>query len=227
MTLLHCTTRVILFLILAASLLGAADFSAYRGFRFGAKLEVVARQAEAKPSDVKLVHQRRAVIQELEWRPHTPYLSDAKRVDPVKDSLLRFYHGQLFQIVTTYRRDMDTGMTEADMVEAILLTYGTATNPAVEIPFHSSDGEVTAVLARLENAEYAYSLVRTGDGTSFALILNCKRLNKLAQAAVAEATRLDAPKRAIELRKGTMQKTASRLPRPGPRTCQTSVLEQS
>jgi len=122
----------------------------------------------------------------------------------VRESLLRFYNGELFQIVTTYDRQNVEGMTEADMVEAISRTYGTATKPAVEIPYHSNYGDTASVIARWEDPEYSCSLVRTGDRTSYALLLSVKRLDSLAQAAIMEARRLDAleaPQRAIDLQK--------------------------
>lgn len=190
--------------LLWASLLGAADLSRYRGVQIGTTLEIAAKHAEAQQSEAKLVHQRPAVIQELEWRRRFSYKVNAKEVDPVRDSLLRFYNGELFQIVTTYDRDKVKGMTEADMVDAISLTYGTATKPAVEIPYQSNYGEVASVLARWEDSDYSHDLIRTGDRSSFALVLSNKRLNALAQAAIVEAVRLDAieaPQRQINLQK--------------------------
>ena len=151
--------------------LGAADFSTYLGFQLGSTVVSASKQAGAKVSDVGVIHQRPALIQELDWRPVSPY-------------------------------QMDT--TEAGMVEAISLTYGVATKPAVEVAYHSNYGEDTPVLARWEDAEYSHSLVRTGDHASFALIMSLKRLEALARSAIAEAGRLDsleAPQRALDLEK--------------------------
>jgi hypothetical protein len=60
------------------------------------------------------------------------------------------------------------------------------------------------VLARWEDADYSYNLIRTGDRSSFALVLYSKRLDALAQAAAVEAARLDAqeaPQRELEKQK--------------------------
>lgn len=203
MTCLHAFRAAIVCPIGLTSLLCAADFSNYRGFQFGTTVATASTQAGVRPSEVRLVHQRPAVIQELDWRI-SPYQSDTKKSDPVREGLLRFYNGELFQIVTTYDRQRIEGMTEADMVEGISLTYGTATKPAAEIAYHSNYGEVAPVIARWENAEYSYNLVRTGNQASFALIMTVKRLDVLAQAAIAEARRLDAleaPQKAIDLQK--------------------------
>jgi hypothetical protein len=190
--------------ILWASLLGAADLSRYRGIQLGTTLEIAAKQAEAQLSEAKSVHQRPAVVQELEWRPRFSYTANAKEVDPVRDGMLRFYNGELFQILTTYDRDKVRGMTEADIIDAISRTYGTATKPAVKIPYRSHYGEAASVLARWEDPEYLHDLIRTGDQSSFALILSNKRLNALAQQAILGAVRLDAieaPQRQINLQK--------------------------
>jgi hypothetical protein len=58
------------------------------------------------------------------------YRADAKEVGPVREGLLRFYNGQLFQIVTTYDREKVEGMTEADMVEAIATDVRTSHDAA-------------------------------------------------------------------------------------------------
>jgi hypothetical protein len=92
-------------------------------------------------------------------------------------------------------------MTSDDLVEAISLTYGAATKPIAEIAYHSNYAEVAAVIARWQDPEYSYDLVRTGDRASFALVLYSKRLDALAQAAIVEAVRLEAqeaPQREFE-----------------------------
>lgn len=200
----RASKMVVLCTTLGTSLLYAADFSHYRGFRFGTTVAAAAKRAGTNPSEAKLIHQRPALIQELEWRPPFVYAVGGATADPVREGLLRFYNGQLFQIVTTYDRQRVEGMTEANMVEALSKTYGTATKPAVEIAYRSNYGESAPVLAQWENADYSYSLVRTGDQASFALILSLKRLDVLARAAIVEAGRLDvveAPQRAIDLEK--------------------------
>jgi hypothetical protein len=154
----------------------------------------------------KLVHRLPAIVQELEWRAGSPFRTKTQGADPVLEAVLRFYNGQLCQIVTTYVRDTTydrdkvDGMTEADMVDAISATYGAATRPSAQIAYHSYYGETAPVIARWEDAEYSCHLIRTGDQTSWSL----KRLDALAQAAITEAGRLDvieAPQRAIDLQK--------------------------
>jgi hypothetical protein len=186
--------------LLGTSLLPAADLSSYRGLKLGMSLAAAAKQAGSQPSDAKLLHQRPAVIQEMTWELRSPIQTNAKP-DPVKDGVLSFYNGELSRIIVTYDRYKVEGMTADDMVQAISVTYGTATKPAAEIPFHSNYAEVATVLARWEDSESSYDLVRTGDRSSFAMVLYSKRLDALARTAIVESARLDAqeaPQREID-----------------------------
>jgi hypothetical protein len=95
-------------------------------------------------------------------------------------------------------------MIAEDMIEAISLTYGTATRPTAEIQYHSNYGETAAVLARWEDPEYSYNLVQTGNRSSFALVLYSKSADALAQAASVQAVQMEAqeaPQREIEKQK--------------------------
>ncbi len=198
--------------IAAAFLLGACviataqagDLSNYRGFHFGMSLSAAAKVTGAQPAEAKTIHQRPALMQELEWFPRSTSMTEPLATNPVKDGTLYFYNGELFRIAVTYDRYRIEGMTADDLIAAISATYGPATKPAAEIAYHSYYGETAAVLARWEDADCSYNLIRTGDRSSFALVLYSKRLEALAQAANVEAARLDAldaPQRELEKQK--------------------------
>jgi len=179
-------------------MLYSGDFSSYRGFQFGMSLTAAAKQVGTQPAQATIVHRRPALIQEVDWQ------ADPVKADPLKEGSLSFFNGELFRIVVTYDRYKVEGMTAEDMIAGISAIYGTATTPTVEIAYHSIYGETAAVVARWEDPEYSYNLVRTGDHSSFALILYSKRLNVLAQAASLEAVRLDAqeaPQRELDKQK--------------------------
>jgi hypothetical protein len=195
---------VLLLAGLAASTLRAGDFSSYRGMQLGTNLNVSVAQAGAKLSDVRTIHQRPALMQELDWWPRLPASEGPVKADPVKTGLLCFFNGELFRIVITYDRFRIEGMTTEDMIEAISSTYGTAARPEAEVAYHTIYGEVASVLARWDDSQYSYDLVRSGDRSSFALILYSKRLDALAQAALIEAAQLDlqeAPQKLMEMQK--------------------------
>jgi hypothetical protein len=183
---------------LGAVALPAGDFSSYRGMQFGMNVSAAAKLAGENPASVRTIHQRPAVIQEMDWQPR----SSLATTDPVKEASLEFFNGELFRIVVTYDRYKVEGMTADDMIESISASYGSSTRPTGEVAYHSIYGEVAPIVARWEDAQYAYNLVRTGD--SFALVLYSKRLDDLAQAAITEAVRLEAqeaPQRELDKQK--------------------------
>ena len=186
----------------STSMLSAADLSSYRGLKLGMSLAAASKLAGTRPTDARIVQKRPTVIQEMNWELR-PAQANPKP-DPVKDGLLSFYNGELFRIIVTYDRYKIEGMSADDMIQAISATYGPATKPTTEIAYHSNYAEVAPVLARWEDSDYSYDLVRTGDGASFALILYSKRLEASALASIVEAARLDAeeaPQRELDKRK--------------------------
>ena len=183
-------------------MLSAADLSSYRGLKLGMSLAAASKLAGSKPSDARIVQKRPTVIQEMNWELRSAQANP--KPDPVKDGLLSFYNGELFRIIVTYDRYKIEGMSADDMIQAISTTYGPATKPTAEIAYHSNYAEVAPVLARWEDSEYSYDLVRTGDRSSFALILYSKKLETLAMASIVEAARLDAdeaPQRELDKQK--------------------------
>jgi hypothetical protein len=187
-----------------AALGSARDFSSYRGMQFGMTLTAAAEVAGTHPNEVRTLHLRPALIQEMDWQPIPSSKSEAIDADPVRDALLCFYNGELFRMVITYDRYKVEGMTADDMIEGISATYGKAARPTAEVAMHSNYGEVAPVIARWEDSQYAYNLVRTGDRSSYALVLTSKRLDTAALAATTEAIRLEtqeAPQREMDKQK--------------------------
>ncbi|MGA2711627.1 MAG: hypothetical protein ABSG41_00850 [Bryobacteraceae bacterium] len=194
----------ILSTVFGASLFAATDLSTYRGMQFGMDLAVAAKQADMKPADAKVVHERPDLIQEIDWQPRASLAPDPVKADPVRDALLSFFNGQLFRIVVMYDSHKIEGMSADDMIDAISVTYGVATRPEAAISFHSNFAEVARVVARWEGPEYSCDLVRTGDQASFAMVLYSKPLAGLAEASTIRAVRLEAqeaPQREIEKQK--------------------------
>jgi hypothetical protein len=169
------------------------------------------KQIRVKPSDAKAIHERPAVIQELEWR--APFTDSSQRSESVGNILFRFYNGELYRMVVTYDRERTEGMTAEDIVEAVSAKYGTANRSTAEIILSAThlftDGKKMIVdrsekvIARWEDSQYS-NLFRFSSETTFGLVAYSKRLDDLAQAAIVESVRLDkqeAPQREIESRK--------------------------
>ena len=53
------------------STVSASDFASYRGFDFGMTLAASAKKAGTKESAARTIHQKPALIQELDWRPRS------------------------------------------------------------------------------------------------------------------------------------------------------------
>jgi len=188
--------------LLSMPLIYAQDLSRYREFQFGMNLPTVAKQADVKPSEAKAVHQRPAMIQELQWRPQH-YLSAFPQSDPVKDVLFSFYNGELFRMVVNYDPGKTLGLTNDDLVGAISATYGIATRPAARmITFSSAQGysETEKILARWEDAQYSFNLFRSSYQPNFGMVVFSKRVDALARLAIVNSIRLDeqeAPQREV------------------------------
>ena len=173
--------------------INAPDLSGYRGFRFGMSLPAAAKQADVESSEARVIHQRPALIQELEWRPQRS-LGSTPEVDPVREVTFSFYNGELFRMVVSYDQDNTAGLTDGDMVEALSAKYGTATRPAEKIILFSSFlvyNESEKVMARWADSQYSFNLFRSSYQPDFGMLLFSKRLDALAQSAIAEAVRLD------------------------------------
>lgn len=190
----------------SAPLVIPPDLSRYRRIQLGMSLPVVAKLVDMEPSEARVIHQRPAVIQELDWRPSHP--SDSlSPADPVQEVLLSFYNGDLFRMVISYDRYKTEGLTDQDMVEGISAQYGTASRPDTKVILFSTlqvYDESEKVIARWEDSQYSFNLFRSPYQPTFGMLIFSKRLDLLAQAAVAEAVRLDeqeAPQRAIDLQK--------------------------
>jgi hypothetical protein len=179
------------------------DLSRYRNFQLGTGLPEIARRAEVEVSEARAIHQRPAVIQELEWRPQGSF-SSSPQTDAVSEVLFSFYNGELFRMVVNYDRRRTEGLTDEDMIEAISSKYGTASRPEAKIILFSSyhvynDSE--KVIARWENPQYSFNLFRSSYQPTFGMLVFSKKLDGLAGVAITEAIRLDeqeAPQREIE-----------------------------
>ena len=200
---------------LSMPLLYGQDLSSYRGFKLGMDLPAAAKQADVKPSEAKVIYQRPAVIQELEWRPQDSQASSAKG-DPVKSVLFSFYNGELYRIVVSYDQDRTEGLTDRDLIESISAKYGTPTTPVAKIissPPSQAYSDSEKVLARWEDTQNSFNLFRSSYGPAPGMLIFSKRLDALAQVAIVQAIRLneqEAPQREIDrLKKQDEDKNAA------------------
>ena len=168
----------------------AGDLSQYRGFHFGMELPVVAKQAGVSVSQAKVIHNRPVLIQELEWRPEN--LGPSPRKEAVSEVVFGFYSGELYRIEVKYDRYETEGLTSEDIVEAVSTKYGPVTSLPVRVkPSEEHYGDQDEVVARWEDPQYSFDLVRSSYGPTFKLVGVLKKLDSSAQASAQEADRLD------------------------------------
>jgi hypothetical protein len=177
----------------------------YRNFELGVNVAAVSVLTGVATSEAKTIHERPAVLQDLEWRPSRWTTSSAllPSTDPVQQIAFSFYNDRLFRIVVDYDRDRTEGMTDADMVEALSAVYG-ATLPRAAGPARVAsrvETESGSPVARWGDAGYTVVLYRTSSYRGgFRLIVTDAALDGLARKAIVQAVRLDdqeAPKREV------------------------------
>jgi hypothetical protein len=176
--------------LLFSTLLCAADLSANRGFQLGMSLDAAVKHSGMNISEVTTLHQRPTRIEELSWRPTRFSSSDT---DPVEQVVFSFCNGRLLRMVVNYDTDKTNGLTSEDIVEAVSRKYGTPTRPGITLVLPSQFYEdIVQVVARWEDTDNLFSLLQLPYESSFQLVIVSKRLNALADNAVAERVRLDA-----------------------------------
>jgi hypothetical protein len=193
--------------VLSTQLLGGQSASHYREFQLGGDLASVSALSGVAVSEAKTIHQRPAVMQDLQWRPpYAPTSATTPYPDPVQQIVFSFYNDQLFRLVIDYDRTRTEGMTDADMIAGISSAYGPASEALQKSRTASAQvaQETGAPVARWGDADYSVVLYRSSYASGFRMIVTSLRLDRLARTAEARAFRLDeldAPKREIARQK--------------------------
>ena len=179
-------------LLLSTPLLAAQDLSKYRQFALGTSLPKVLEHTQQKMTDVKVVHVRPVLVQELNWWPPS-FHGASYQSDTVEQILFSFYNGELYKISVIYDQTSTEGLTAADMMKSISAKYGPPTNVVLELDsakIDRYDVKQTAV-ASWEDKQYFFNLVRSSFTDHLGLIIYSKRVNAEAELATAEAVKLE------------------------------------
>lgn len=194
--------------LLVARPVGPPNLAQYRNFALKSDLATISATAGVPASGATLIHQRPAVMKDLEFRPSRWIAgSTAASTDPVEEMVFSFYNDQLFRVVIDYAGDRTEGMTDADMVEAITAVYGTPGKRIARAARVASqiESESGSPVARWGDADHTIVLYRTSTyGDRFRLIVTDSGLDRLARKTAIEAARLDeqdAPQREIARQK--------------------------
>jgi hypothetical protein len=189
--------------VLATHSLQSQGRARYRDFQLGGDLPSISALTGIAVSQVKTIHQRPAMMQELQWsRPYSLSGTTQEQTDPVKQILFSFYNDQLSRMVVDYDPERTAGLTDADLVDAIALEYGAPSKPGATVPKAGStssrplrsqiEDESGTPIARWAGADYSVVLYHYRSyASSFRLIVASPRLDALARAADLQAIKLD------------------------------------
>jgi hypothetical protein len=171
------------------------DRSRYRDFQLGGDVPSVSVLTKVALSEVKTIHQRPALMQEMQWRP-SYYMSGstAPQNDPVQQIVFSFYNDQLFKLVINYDRQRTDGLTDADMIEALSTAYGPPLKPDAKKSRAAASqlaDEAGTSIARWGDTDYSVVLYRSPYASEFRAIVMSPRLEALARVADAQAIKLD------------------------------------
>ncbi len=183
-------------LLFTASMLQGQDLSQYRGFSIGASVANVLKLSDEKLADVKTIHTRPMLIQELAWWPPST-LERSFQPESAEQILFSFSNGRLYKISVTYERSSTEGLTAADMVKSISAEYGPASgveseiDPVMDALYNMKQGS----LASWQDSQYFFDLVRTPFSDHFGLVIYSKQVNAEVELATAEALKLEEQQR--------------------------------
>jgi hypothetical protein len=198
-------------LLLAASLVQGQDLSKYRGFSLGTSLADVLKLSGQKLADVKTIHARPMLIQELSW-----WLFSSSGVssqpDGVQQILFTFSNGALYKISVTYERSSTEGLTAEDMVRSISAKYGPITNVESEadIALNKAYDQKQGPVASWQDSQSSLELVRSLYGDRFGLVIYSRAANAAADLGTVEAVKLEEQQRP-EKEAGEKKKEADAL----------------
>jgi hypothetical protein len=185
----------VLGVVLCGEIAAAQDLTRYREFELGSSVAAVSTLTGVPGSELKAIHQRPAVIQELTWRPR---YSARRRIAPDTESVDRvvfdFYDDRLFRVTVDYDRRQTEGLNDADMIEAIAPVYGPPVTPvASRRPPSGLDDDAALAIAEWSAAGHSVKLHRLASyATSFRLVITAEPTAALARTAAARAVVLDA-----------------------------------
>ena len=183
-------------LILCASAATAQDFGRYRDFELGNAVRAVSTLTGVAESELKPIHQRPALIQELTWRPRRGVRpSPSGDIESVEQLVFDFYDDRLFRMTVDYDRKQTEGLTDADMIDAISVIYGSQAGPVAPRRRQTTTpyDDLGTRLAEWGSENNSVALYRRSTyATAFRLVITAEPVAAQARSAAARAKALDA-----------------------------------
>jgi hypothetical protein len=180
-------------IVLAVSTVSSEELSRYREFQLGASLAAVTAITQSTERDLKIVHSRPALLQQLEWRPRYMRGTPVAGRDSINELLFSFVDDRLFRMSVAYERDRTTGLTNEDMIASLTAVYGAPSSPSprLQSPVGPEGLDTPLVIAEWRQADTNVALQRNRYNESFVLVITSLSLDAIARKAQATAVVMD------------------------------------
>lgn len=180
-------------LVLAVSTLASAEISRYREFELGASLPAVTAVTQNAERDLKTIHSRPAVLQQLEWRPRYMAGTPVAGRESISEVVFSFVDGRLYKMAIAYARERTSGLTNEDMVGSLTGVYGPPSSVPPLGPSRADSGafDVPIVVAEWREADATMVLQRGRYNESYSLVITSTSLDAVARKAQATAIVMD------------------------------------
>jgi hypothetical protein len=180
--------------VLASWATAAATFDTYRDFTLrDTAAAVMARTGTTSVErDLKTLHSRPNVIQELTWRPRSNRGSSDAR-DSVGTIVFSFLDDRLYRMAVSYDPSSTEGLTRKDLVDSLSAIYGPQVSPAPTARRSGYDNlDATTPLALWRSGDTTVTLNETSYSGNFGLVITSTSLEAAARKAQAAAVTQDA-----------------------------------
>jgi len=178
-------------------------FSHYRGVTLGDSVEAVVGHLNATEADVKVVHARPTLVQQISWRPRRLISGTNSEPDPMAEMVLTFHLGRLARIAVIYERERTQGLTDADLNEALSGVYGTSMLPSTTMGTTIALPAELQAVGRWGDSETQVLLWRETYPERVRLTITAIEADRAMQEAILDGVRLntsEAPARDLALR---------------------------
>jgi hypothetical protein len=179
--------------VLALWTVSAAELSRYREFELGSSVAAVTAVTKTAERDLKTIHTRPALLQEVAWQPRYTMGAPVADRNSIGEMTFSFVDDRLFRMTVAYERGRTTGLTNADMIAALTEVYGAPTKPSVQPRVAANDRlDAATTIAEWRQEDVHVVLRRRDYNESFSLVITSLSLDAIANQARATAVVMDA-----------------------------------
>jgi hypothetical protein len=183
----------LLLIALATAPASAENSGKYREFTLGSTAASVLELTGLRPSELKTLHERPSVLQELVWRPRYSTGRALPDVDPVREMVFSFSDDLLYSITVYYDRARTAGLTPDDLILALKGVYGVplAVAKRHERLARFAPSDASLPVATWERGDMVVSLSWSDYRAGYVLVVMSQVRDSAARLATAAAIALD------------------------------------